>query len=130
MTQSNFASPGCKIQFFTPLETPPETATSLNSDIIFGVPGLSPSPSPSSPPDSVNSAGASSPLELHFGALSSQGLFVSDMDAPGELSDGLRDESKLSVPNSRISVGETSQNKGGVWSKLADGLTLAGRDLL
>jgi hypothetical protein len=126
MDQSNFAPPGCRIQFFTPLDTPPETLRSMSSDIIFGVPG----PSPTSSPESTDYKTERNPLELHFGALSSQGLFISDLDTSGGHADGAKDESKLNVPNSRISAGETSQKRGGLWSRLADGLTLAGRDLL
>lgn len=96
---SAFAPPGCTVQFLMALDEVPGMPVYDPPSIVFGVPGKQ--QAVSTRPDKMFLGG-------HFGALSSQGVFVS---APtGEAKEGEEgveeDERKLSVPNSRLFMAE------------------------
>lgn len=120
MENSNFASPGSKIQFFMPPGQAMDIPKDISSDIIFGIPG----------PSESASSSIDSPLELHFGALSGSGIFLWEQASSTKARGSAANESKLDLPNGRVSFCDTSWRGGGMWSKLADSLTLAGRDIL
>ena len=83
MDNSSFAPTGSHIQFFIPAEG---TADPSATGIVFGV---------HSDRSGQEAAVESYVAEGHFGGLSSQGVYISD-----------ESESKLSVPNARVFVGQ------------------------
>lgn len=91
---SSFAPSGSAIQFLMCLDDAPPMPTYTPPSIVFGVPGAT--QETSTRPEKPFMGG-------HFGALSSQGVYIS---APATEEDGLPDERKLSVPNSRLFMAE------------------------
>ncbi|KND95382.1 hypothetical protein TOPH_00377 [Tolypocladium ophioglossoides CBS 100239] len=106
MNNSGFAPTGSQIQFFIPAQAPPEDTSCSTSGIVFGV------------PFGTETAGGTGVPEKgylvsgHFGALASQGVFVS---GPTDPETGVTDESKLSVPNSRVYVGRGTGRPAAYW---------------
>lgn len=85
-----------QIQFFTTPRAPRRVTESPETGIVFGVPyGAEGSAAKVEEPESVRLVGD------HFGALSSEGIFTAE---PATQGDETIDESKLSVPGSRIYV--------------------------
>ncbi|UNI14487.1 hypothetical protein JDV02_001111 [Purpureocillium takamizusanense] len=90
---SGFAPPGSQIQFFIPAQAPPEDVLSTASGVVFGVPGDAEASKDAEVPE------AGYLVDGHFGGLSSKGVFVS---GPSATPSGPTEESKISVPNSRV----------------------------
>jgi hypothetical protein len=124
MDVSSFAPPGSHIQFFASSGAGPAVLESMKSDMIFGTPG--PVSQSSEPEPSTEDFS----MELHFGALSNHGVYVSNLQGPDHVAASGPDESKLNVPHARISVGEVPRAEGGLWQFFAGGMTLATRDTL
>ncbi|KAM4054836.1 6-phosphogluconate dehydrogenase [Hirsutella rhossiliensis] len=121
MEGSGFAAPGSQIQFFTTARASPrDTAFSL-SGTMFGVPdGVD------EVADMAEVSESGCLVKDHFGALSSKGVFVAGSADKG--ADAM-DESKLSVPGSRIYVDTFDMKAGGLGAlgaaALAEAVTAA-----
>ena len=118
MDNSGFAPIGSKIQFFIPALAPPEAISSSATGVVFGV------------PSSAQVSGDAKDLQNgylvvdHFGALSAQGIYISGHGNPDST---IPDESKLSVPGSRLFVGNPEARTGRLLRFLgAGGLADAG----
>ncbi|PNY29421.1 Uncharacterized protein TCAP_00667 [Tolypocladium capitatum] len=112
MNNSGFAPTGSQIQFFIPAQAPPEDMSCSTPGIVFGVPiGTEPAAQTEVPETGYL-------VSDHFGALASQGVFVS---GPADPETGITDESKLSVPNSRVYVGSGDRKAGGIMGFLRAG---------
>ncbi|KAK2601741.1 hypothetical protein QQS21_004729 [Conoideocrella luteorostrata] len=110
---SGFAPPGAHIQFFVPAMASPELAASSATGVSFGVPWVSDTPC------KVDATKKGYLVADHFGALSSQGVYLSVLPNAEAHS---HQDSKLSVPGSRvfISNGET-KTRGGLARFLGGG---------
>lgn len=92
----SFAPPGSWIQFFSPpTQAAPNIVASPASSTIFGVPGTTERGRES------ELAEEGVVIENHFGALSSHGIFLS---GPGRSESEVGDETKVSIPDSRLYV--------------------------
>ncbi|KHN96279.1 uncharacterized protein MAM_05865 [Metarhizium album ARSEF 1941] len=118
MDHSGFAPPGAHIQFFIPAMAPPKITASTATGIVFGVP---------LDIETSGEAGAAPKGYLvanHFGALSSQGIYLSGRagaDSPSCY------KSKISVPGCRAFVGNPEAKPGGFFKFFgAGGLADAG----
>lgn len=118
MENSGFAPPGAHIQFFIPAMASPQTTACSANGIVFGIPLGT---------ERIGETESTSNGYLvsdHFGALSSQGIYLSgriNAESPS------CQESKLSVPGSRIFVGNSEAKSGGFFKFLgAGGLADAG----
>lgn len=112
MSNSSFAPPGAHIQFFVPAMASAETVATSATGIVFGVPLT---------PESAQEYDSSKKGYLvadHFGALSTQGIYSSVRPDPG--ADTCHD-SKLSVPGSRIYIGNAGTKTGGIFGFLGGG---------
>jgi hypothetical protein len=105
MDNSGFAPPGAHIQFFIPAVASPEATTCSVAGIVFGV--------PSGMHTSAEAETASKGYLVvdHFGALSSQGVYLSGRADAGSASCY---ESKLNIPGCRIFVGNSEAKARGV----------------
>lgn len=112
MENSGFAPTGSQVQFFIPAQAPPEDTSCSTSGIVFGVPTGTESAAETEVPETGYLVSG------HFGALASQGVFVS---GPADPETGVADESKLSVPNSRVYVGGGERKAGGILGFLGAG---------
>ncbi|KAK9436296.1 V-type ATPase, C subunit family protein [Metarhizium brunneum] len=112
MDNSGFAPPGVHIQFFVPAMASPEITTCPATGVVFGVPlGIETSGEAGTAPKGYLVAD-------HFGALSSQGVYLSgrtDADSASCY------ESKISVPGCRIFVGNPEAKPGGFFNFLGSG---------
>ncbi|KID80134.1 uncharacterized protein G6M90_00g012500 [Metarhizium brunneum] len=112
MDSSGFAPPGAHIQFFVPAMASPEIITCPVTGVVFGVPlGIETSGEAGTAPKGYLVAD-------HFGALSSQGVYLSgrtDADSASCY------ESKISVPGCRIFVGNPEAKPGGFFNFLGSG---------
>ena len=107
MNDAGFAPPGATVQFLMSVEPPPTSPEGPLPSVVFGVPGEY-----ASTQDRIDS-------ELtfmggHFGALSSQGIFVADAESQSALG-----EMKLTVPHSRLYVTSDDDFLTSVGSKVA-----------
>lgn len=113
MNNSSFAPPGAHIQFFVPARAPAEMVTSSASGLVFGVPLTA------EPAGQGHAASKEGYLVAdHFGALSAQGIYssvkqVDDADSA--------QESKLSVPGSRLYANNAVTKSGGILGILGGG---------
>jgi hypothetical protein len=118
MDNSGFAPPGASIQFFIPAMATPETTACDVTGVVFGV------PSSTETSEATKTASNGYLVSNHFGALSSQGIYISgptDADSPS------CHESKLSIPGSRIYVQNSEAKPGKLFKFLgAGGLADAG----
>ncbi|KAF4979904.1 hypothetical protein FZEAL_3985 [Fusarium zealandicum] len=101
MDGGNFVPVGSKIQFFASTETSTDGVSGTTGPgVVFGTASkVEPSA------DDVPSESESTVLDNHFGALSSDGVFVTSPDAAAETTPGFNNDWKLNVPHSRIFVG-------------------------
>ncbi|EFY98580.1 hypothetical protein X797_001949 [Metarhizium robertsii] len=112
MDNSGFAPPGAHIQFFVPAMASPEITTCPATGVVFGVPlGIETSGEAGTAPKGYLVAD-------HFGALSSQGVYLSDRTDTDSASCY---ESKISVPGCRIFVGNPEAKPGGFFNFLGSG---------
>lgn len=103
MDDSGFAPTGSTIQFLMVAEDPPNMPDYETPNIVFGVPG--------------NRLATGAEMEeaflgAHFGALSNLGVFVSDPPNADAEPGSLPDESKVTVPHSRVFVTQSEQGNG------------------
>ncbi|KAG8419853.1 hypothetical protein J3458_004686 [Metarhizium acridum] len=121
MDNSGFAPPGARVQFFVPAMAPPEITNCPATGVVFGVPlGIE-------IPGEAGTAPKGYLVADHFGALSSQGIYLSgrtDAASPSGY------ESKINVPGCRIFVGYPEAKPGGFFNflgaeSLADAGTIA-----
>lgn len=91
MNDAGFAPPGASVQFLMSVDPAPESPQGPLPSILFGV--------PSEQNATAYDAEESGFVGGHFGALSTQGIFMADIDAQGT-----SDEMKLTVPNSRLYI--------------------------
>ncbi|KAH0601066.1 hypothetical protein MHUMG1_02067 [Metarhizium humberi] len=112
MDNSGFAPPGAHIQFFVPAMASPEITTCPATGVVFGVPlGIETSGEAGTAPKGYLVAD-------HFGALSSQGIYLSGR-TDADLASCY--ESKISVPGCRIFVGNPEAKPGGFFNFLGSG---------
>lgn len=116
MDDSGFAPSGSTIQFLMAAQDPPNMPDYEPPNIVFGVPGS---------PQETGAVLEKPFLGAHFGALSNQGIFVSDAPESSAEPSTLPDETKLSAPHSRIFVTESEQGKG-FFGSMRPGFTDAG----
>ncbi|KAG6112880.1 hypothetical protein E4U14_001896 [Claviceps sp. LM454 group G7] len=113
MNNSSFAPPGAHIQFFVPARAPAEMVTSSASGLVFGVPLTA------EPAGQGHVASKEGYLVAdHFGALSAQGIYssVRQIDDAGSAQ-----ESKLSIPGSRLYANNAVTKSGGILGILGGG---------
>lgn len=99
MENSGFAAPGSTIQFLMSMAHPPPMAEGSLPSFVFGVPGQEVEQPEVTTPDEERCF-----IGGHFGALSSDGVFMAPLEKAEKLPDGLAEEMKLSVPNSRVYI--------------------------
>lgn len=107
MNDAGFAPPGATIQFLMSVEPPPTSPEGPLPSIVFGIPGEYASKQESVDSETTFMGG-------HFGALSSQGIFVADTETHSALG-----EMKLTVPHSRLYVTSDEDFLTSVGSKTA-----------
>lgn len=104
MGSSGFASPGSQVQFFIPVRASAQKhMATAPLGVVFGVPGDAEGTDEAGVPGEAGVPDAGCVVDGHFGALSSRGVFIA---GPPNPETGVADESKLSVPNSRLFIAE------------------------
>ncbi len=103
MDDSGFAPSGSTIQFLMAVQDPVDMPDYEPPNIVFGVPGS---------PQETGAVLEKPFIGAHFGALSNQGIFVSDPASADAEPEALPDETRLTVPHSRFFVTESEQGKG------------------
>lgn len=113
MDNSGFAPVRSQLQFFIPAIATQEVTTSSATGVVFGVP-----PTAEDVPRETENSRKGYLVANHFGALSNKGVYVT---GPAQPDSQTSDDSKLSVPNSRIYVAEGETKSGGLFGFLGAG---------